>query len=226
MAAARRWALFAISLASLSAMSYAGVVLAFSVSVTPEVLEANHDLPQGGRAVLARVVDPARVETHALDGEGALLVSGERAGGLFPSSAQDVTMARALYYVDALPAPTNVTLANVPSRNGTSTLTVDADALANGATGWIVMGSGEDAPRFYAAGDVLGVVARFTSGYTLGLTFAAGLAGFILPLVAIVVTHRPSGQRGAPETFCRECGGPMPKSSEFCMRCGAYRSGE
>lgn len=226
MAAARRWLLFALSLASLSAMSYAGVVLAFSVRVTPEMVEANPDLTQGGRAVLVRVADPALVRTHADSGEGALLVAGERSGSLFASSATGVTMARALLYVDASAASANVTLIGVPSRGGATGLTLDPAQLSNGTAGWVVMGSGESAPRFFAQHAVLGEVSRFASATTLGATFAAGLLGFLLPLVAVVVTHKPSGRRGAPEIACRECGSPMQGGADFCLRCGAYRAGE
>ena len=226
MAAARRWALFAISLASLTAMSYAGVLLAFSVRVTPEMLEANPDLSAGGRAVLARSGDPSAVSTHAQGAEGALLVAGDRAGSLFPSSARNVSMARALLYVDASALPGNVTLVNVPSSNGTSNFTLDPAALANGTAGWVVMGAGESEPRFLAAGEVLGHVSQLVSGVTLGVTFALGLLGFAAPLVVLVVTHRPS-RRGAPAGgMCGECGSVMPASSAFCLRCGAYRSGD
>lgn len=224
MAAVRRWALFGIALASLVMMTYAGVLLAFSVRLTPELLDANRDLPEAGRAIVVPIADPQLVRTHAATGEGALLAAGKKEGA-FAANAQDVTLGRALAWVP-IGTTANVTLTDVPSRNGTSNLTVDAAALAGGREGWIVMGSGEEAPRFYAREEVLGEVARFSSGAALGWTFAAGIAGFVAPLVALIFTHRPSGKKGALEFACRECGAAMPRGAEFCLRCGAYRSGD
>jgi len=230
---ARRWLLFSLALSSLVVMTYAGVMLAFSVTLTEEMADANAGVPREGRVVVVPVADPRLVRTHAEHGEGALLVAGQTTGS-FPAGARDTSLGRALAFVapasrdgdNATYEPATLELAGVPARNGTTNLSVDVAALAAGGAGWIVMGSNEETPRFVARGDVIGEVARFASPYSLGLTFAAGFAGFIAPLVAIIVTHRPSGRRGAPPIVCRECGSAMTTSMDFCVRCGAYRTGD
>lgn len=227
MAAGRRWILFGLALASLVVMTYAGVLFAFSVPVTDEMLETNRDLPDAGRALVMPIVDARSVRTHASAGDGVLLVRGE-SEGTFPAGATDLAMARALAYVEPMNGtyePANLSLVDVPTSRGTSDLTIDVASLAGGATGWIVMGTGETEPRFFAKDDVLGEVARFASGTTLGLTLALGFLGFVAPLVGIILTHRPSGKRGAPTIVCRECGAPFPHNGEFCLRCGAYKAG-
>lgn len=208
-------------------MTYAGVLLAFSVPVSAQMLEANRDLPAGGRALVVPVVDADAVATHALTGEGALLVAATEKRSL-PANSIGLSMGRALAHV----APTNGTyeppqrtFVDVPSANGTSNVTLDVASLAGGASGWIVMGSGEAAPRFVPDDDVVGAVEGFASGASLGLTLALGFLGFLAPLVAVVVTHKPSGKRGSPRIVCRECGAAFPHNGEFCLRCGAYQAG-
>lgn len=206
-------------------MTYAGVLLAFSVPVTPAMLEANDDVPEAGRAIVVPVLDPFSVRTHAKDGEGSFLVAGDRASS-FPAGTQDPSLRRALAYVEPRNGtyePAQISVDGVASRNGTSPFTLDVAALAGGASGWIVMGSNEEAPSFVARSAVVGEVARFTSGAGLAAAFALGFVGFIAPLVALVATHRPRGQRGPPVHVCRECGAAFPSNSDFCLRCGAYR---
>ena len=206
-------------------MTYAGVLMAFSVPLTPRMLDANADLPEAGRAIVVPVPDPRAVRTHALHGEGAYLLAG-RNDGSFPSGTRDASLARALAYVapqEGVYDPPELTFAGVASRNGTSELTVDVAALAQGASGWIVMGSNEEEPRFFARDEVVGEVVRFVSSSGLGTLFASAFVGFVAPLVFLVATHRPAGRAGAPIAMCRECRASMSPSAEFCLRCGAYR---
>lgn len=227
----RRWILFALAMASLVIMTFAGVLLAFSVPVTDEMLAANSDLPEASRVIVVPIANGATVRTHLADGEGALLVGGKLSGsGSFPASASDLSMRRALVHVSPVNGtyePATLTLAGVPSRNGTRDLTLDVAALAGGASGWIVMGSAEDEPTFYAEEDVVGDVARFASINALGATFALGFLGFVAPLIGLVVTHKAPARRSpaGADILCRECGGAMPHNGEFCLRCGAWRGG-
>lgn len=207
-------------------MTYAGVLLAFSVAVTDEMLEANRDVPEAGRALVVPIGDRSSVPTHLDVGEGAFLVAGE-GGGAFPAGATDVRMARALAYVEPLNGtyePAQLSLVGVASRNGTANLTIDVATLAGGQSGWIVMGSGQEAPSFFASERVIGEVTRFASGGTLALALALGSVGFVAPLVVVILTHKPAARRITHELVCRECGAPFPANGEFCLRCGAYRA--
>lgn len=223
-----RWALFSASILSLMLMTYAGVLLAFSVPLTSEMLRLNPDAPEATRVVVVPITDPRVVRTHAEHDEGAYLVSGELDGS-FPASAHGTSMARALAYVpppvDGVYEPANLTLTGVPSAHGASDLSVDVAALAAGRSGWIVMGAAEETPRFLAREDVVGEVARFASSSGLGLAFGAAFVGFVGPLIVLIVTHKPTGRRGPPVTIgCLECGAPLPTTADFCLRCGAYRA--
>lgn len=217
--ARRRWLLFGLSLGSLVILTYASLLVAFSVPV------------DGERALVAPVVDPTLVKTHGRDGEGELLVSGEGEGAV-PSTASNVSMGRALAYVspgaNGTYSPASLALADVPAENGTRNLTLDVATLAGGASGWIVLDEGAEEPRFVRRDDALGTVARFESTVTLGSYLALGTVGFIAPLVALIATHRGAGRKGAAGAAvnaCRECRAPLAPNDAFCTRCGAYRSG-
>ena len=217
--AARRWLLFGLSLASLLAMTYAGVSLAFSLKVTPDVADANPEAKLGSRMIVRQVAAPEAVRTAAEGGEGDLVVSGLNAAG-FVAQATNVTVGHALAFVrpDA-----NGTYANasVVSRGNE---TVNVTALAAGGTGWIVQGANEPAPRFVPAASVLGVVDGFQNATLLPGLFTLAVVGFLAPLVTIVLTHRGGGTRGAPAAanLCRECRAPLASNVDFCIRCGAY----
>lgn len=216
--AARRWLLFGLSLSSLLAMTFAGVSLAFSLKVTPDMAEADPDAKLGTRMVIHLIGDPAEVRTLSADGDGDLVVTAD-AGAAFVARAQNVSLARALAY--ATP-DTNGTYAPA-TFTGRANATVNVSALAAGGTGWIVQAANEEAPRFVPAENILGEVVRFENATLLPALFIAGVVGFLAPLVAIVVSHRGGGPRSASVgNLCPECRAPMAASAEFCVRCGAY----
>jgi hypothetical protein len=213
--ALRRWLLLALSLLSLFLLAAAGVGLAYSVVTGMG----------GERALVLPVPDPALVETGS---HGALLAIGE-SGGSFPSSATNVTLERALAY--AAPG-TNVTvqLADVPMPNGTRNMTLDLAAMGHGKAGFVVKADDERDPRFVETKNVVGAYAGPTTTTFLLFAFVGGLLGFLLPLIALVVTHKPSGKpgiaSGRSDLVCRECRAPLAAGAEFCQRCGAWRSGK
>lgn len=214
----RRGILFATSIASLLLLTYAGVLLAFSVPLTDEIHAANPDVPQGARAVVVPIGDAASVKTLLRNESPALLLQGD-ADGSFPTGATDLRMGRALLYV--APGSTgNVTIDNA---------TIDLAAFSGGSEGWILRGSAEQDPWFSATDATLGEVARFETPAKLGALFAGGALGFVAPLVVVILTHR--GGRRAPGSsapaalVCRECRAPIAANAEFCMRCGAYTQG-
>lgn len=216
--AARRWLLFGLSLASLLAMTYAGVSLAFSLKVTPEMAESDPDAQLGSRMVLRAISDPREVATLAEGRPPDLLALGDP-GAAFIARAQNVSLVRAIAYV-------------APDENGTyepatvvtgDNTTVNVTALANGGTGWIVQSATMGEPSFAPRETVLGEVMRFENATLLPAVFILGIVGFVAPLVTIVVTHRGAGPRSAPVGhYCRECRAPMTPAAEFCVRCGAY----
>lgn len=199
---------------SLVLLTYAGVLLAFSVEV-PEDAARDIEAPAGARAVVVPIASPASVRVRG-DGEpGALLATGEAAGS-FPSGATDVRMGRALVHV---PAGANGTFAH-------GNATIDLAAASGGAEGWLIAGP-DDAPWFAPADATLGEVVRFESPARMGLLFGVGTFGFVAPLIALIVTHRGAKRApDAPVAFCPECRAPMAGSAEFCMRCGAWRARE
>lgn len=221
--APRRWLLFGIALASLVLMTWAGILLAFSVPVDDPTRAANPGA--GDRAIVLPIRDPSLVATHARGPDAKLLAAGD-ADGAFPVNAKDVSFGRALAYVapDANGSydPATLELADVRVSNGTTNLTIDVAALAGGERGFLVMPSGADEPTFLREPDVLGEVGAFDSTASLAGRFALGLAGFILPLVILVATHRGGARRGAGVIVCRECRAPLPPATDFCMRCGAW----
>lgn len=218
----RRFVLFGLSISSLLLLTYAGVLLAFSIEVTDDVVAANPGVPSGSRAVVVPLGDPTEIAT-LLDGTKAdLLVQGETDGG-FPTGATNVRIGRALAFV---PEGSNGTLA-VPNAN----VTLDLGALSGGAEGWILRGDGETDPWFSPTGRTLGRIETYETPGKLGALFALGALGFVAPLVYIIVTHK-GARRGAAEgaprpgvAICRECRAPMTPDATFCMRCGAYTQG-
>lgn len=221
--APRRWLLFGIALASLVLMTWAGILLAFSVPIDEETRLANPGV--GDRAVVLPIRDPSLVATHARGPDARYLAAGD-ADGTFPVNAKGVTFGRALAYVapDANGSydPATLDLVEVRVSNGTTNLTVDVAALAGGEAGFLVMPPGADEPTFFREDKVLGEVGAFDSTSGLGARFALGLVGFLVPLITLVATHRGGKRRGADVIVCRECRAPLPPSSDFCMRCGAW----
>lgn len=239
--AQRRWPLFVLSLGSLVVLTYAAVLLTFSVPVTDAMVEANR-LPGAQepnareRAIVLPLTDPTLVPTFAARGEatlghpGALLASGDPSAS-FPASATNVSLGRALAYVsrgaDGTYAVSTLNLTDVPvaDGNGTSTvnLTIDVPALAGGGTGFIVKGDAEREPRFVPLDEVVGQVARFEARSSIGWLFASGAFGFVAPLVFVVLTHRGAGRKGpAGMAVCRECRRPLAPGADFCSACGAW----
>lgn len=220
--AARRWLLFGLSLASLLAMTYAGVSLAYSQKVTPEMAEANPEAKLGARMVLRVYAHPDEVRTVADDGEGDLLASGEP-GPSFLATAAGVELGRALVFVAPDENGTYTPATFVDGRNETVNVTAFVAAAGGTGEGWIVQGAGESEPRFVPLPRALGTVERFENATLLPALFAGGLLGFVTPLVVIVLTHRGTGRRGPPpRDTCAECRAPLAASADFCTRCGAY----
>lgn len=223
--APRRWLLFGIALASLVLMTWAGILLAFSVPLDEDARRANPEVGGADRAVVLPIRDPSAVATHVRGPDAALLASGD-ADGSFPVNARNVALGLALAFVapdaNGTYAPATLTLADVPTTNGTTNLTVDVATLAGGASGYVVMAAGDAAPRFVPADKALGEVGGFESTVGLGGRFALGLVGFLLPLITLVATHRGGKRRGAEVIVCRECRAPLPPATDFCTRCGAW----
>ncbi|HUR67879.1 MAG TPA: hypothetical protein VM370_01430 [Candidatus Thermoplasmatota archaeon] len=216
-----RWLLFGVAMSSLVLLTYAGVVFAFSVPVTPGLAQANADAPEGARAVVVPIGTVRSVATLAEGRAPALLASG-RSQGSFPSSASDVRMGQALAYVEK-------------GANGTievANLTLDVGALSGGSEGWIVKAANERDAWFTPKADTLGQVARYERPAFLALLLALGTVGFLAPLVAIIVTHKGAraapgrSAAGAPQIVCAECRAPLAAGTDFCTRCGAYRRAE
>lgn len=221
--ARRRWLLFALSIASLVILTYASVLLAFSVDVTPEMRAANADAITEGRAIVLPAAQPRFIRTEAANGDGALLAIGQREG-TFPASARDVSVLRAIAFVND-ETPRALEVVNVTMPNGTQNVTIDLDAIGARGEGFVVKGDAEETPRFVATGDVLGHVDRVESTGALAGLFLVGAIGFVAPLVVAIATHRGAGRRGAPGAgfVCRRCRGTLAPDATFCLRCGEYR---
>lgn len=231
--APRRWLLLLLSLASLVVLSYAAIVVSFSVPVTSEMAQANA-APEldGKRALILPMGDPALVPTFVApqdarerDAPGAFLVVASQPAD-FPASTEDASLARALAWVPA-GANDTLVLAGVPARNGTTNLSLDLAALSGGAAGFLVKGDAEDAPRFVTEAQVVGQVARYDTSLSVLALFVTGSIGFVAPLLLLVITHRGAGKRG-PQAgglhVCAECRAPLGPGMEFCTRCGAWAS--
>jgi len=224
--AARGWLLFGVALASLVLMTWAGVLLAFSVELDDAARAANPEAGDATRAIVLPANDLGSLATHAEDGEAGILVASETQGNL-PSGATGVSLGRALARVapdeNGTYTPGTIELVDVPSANGTTNLTLDVAALAGGAQGFLVMGAGETEPRFVPDERVLGTLGQFASATSLWARFAVGLAGFLMPLLMVVATHRGGKRAGADVAVCGECRAPLPARASFCLRCGAYQ---
>lgn len=219
-----RWLLFTVSVCALGLMTYGGVLFAYSVPLSPAMLDANPDLPAAERVIVWPRGAPETLPTHAADGRGAYLVIGY-ANGTMPAAATHARLARALIFVEpGASTGATVDLVDVPSANGTTNFTIDVGARSGGAAGWIVMGAGEDAPWFVGRDAVIGPALRLASNAELALLLVGGFLGFLAPLAVVVATHRP---RASPERagalYCRECRAMLPASATFCLRCGAYQ---
>ena len=240
--AQRRWLLAVLSVASLLILAYGGVLLSFSSGVT-ERMEAESRLPgedmpaRGARAlVLPHRGDPAAIPTFNDSGPallfgqpGALLLVAEEVPD-FPAGVDNASLVRAMAWVPEGTSNLTVTLRNVTYREGDNlsidNLTVDAGALSGGRAGFLVKGDASREVRFAPAGHVVGTVEGFETLGHLVTILILGATGFVVPLVVIVATHRPSGRPGLGEVICAECRGPMPAASDFCPRCGAWKKGK
>lgn len=216
--AARRWLLFGLSLASLLAMTYAGVSFAMSIKVTPEIAAMEPEAKLGSRMLLSSIASQEDVATFAKNESPALLATASEPGALV-AQARNVSIGRAMAFVqpdvNGTYEPETLTL-----RDNT---TVNVTALAAGGTGWIVRGTNEPTPRFVPQEQVIGIVRQFQNATLLPALFVGGIVGFLAPLVTIVLTHRGGGPRlAAVGNLCLECRAPMPASADFCTRCGAY----
>lgn len=241
--AARRWLFVVVSLASLLILAYGGVLLAYSVPVT-DGMEAESRLPgmedptSGRRARVLPVRDPARVATFSGGGApegdlpGALLVVADGSSG-FPAASENASVVRALAYVtvdaEGRPMPATLELTNLTQREGdnvtTYNATLDVGALAGGQAGFLVKPDATDAVRFVPEDRVVGTVEGYERLGDLLTVFLLGGAGFVIPLVFLVMTHRPSGRPGTGEALCAECRRPMPGAADFCPGCGAWKKG-
>lgn len=238
--AARRWLLLVVSLVSLTVLLYGGVSLAFSVDVT-ETMERASRLPgqsaptAGQRVLVLPLVEPRELPTFERGAEavlghpGAILVLGDD-DGTFPASAVNVSLARALVFVDAGNA-SQVTLADVPvvvEGNATATnLTLDLAALSGGREGFVVKPDAAPEAFFVPTDGVVGQVAQFESKADAYILLLLGTLGFVLPIVVLIMTHRPSGKPGigpGSAPICPECRAPTMAGHDFCARCGAYFS--
>lgn len=242
--AARRWLLFAISLASLVILAYGGVMLAFSVGVTDDMVAQSRlpgqSLPaEGTRALVAPIAGPQGVATAAgggdgwLDWSGALLLVADNEPS-FPASALNASLVRALAHVqpdtDGRYDPPTLQLAGIPgvAPDGnvtTDNLSIDVAPLAQGAKGWLVRADATGEIRFVPADRVVGRVDRFEPSGAITSTLVIGAIGFVTPLVILLATHRPSGRAGIGEVICAECRRPTPTGSDFCTGCGAWKRG-
>lgn len=202
-------------MASLVMLTYAGVLLAFSVVVSPEMAAAEPGTVTGSRAIVVPIADPRTITVRSADEPGALILTGN-ASGSFPSGTTDPRIGHALLYIPA-------------GANGTGEIdnvTIDLAAASGGAEGWIARGAGETEAWFAPADATVGEVARFEPRGRIGWLMAAGAVGFVAPLAALIVTHRGGAKRGADMTMCRECRAPLAGGSDFCVRCGAWRADE
>ena len=223
--AARRWILFATALVSLLFLTWAGVLLAFSVRIDEHAASFDPELGAADRAVVVPPRAPALVPTFQTHGaDGAWLALGEKGGSSFPSGATDVSLLLALAYAapDANGTYAAANLTDVPARNGTTNLTLDVAGLAGGGTGYLALDPRDESVRFVPTDAVLGEVVALETSAALALRFIVGAFGFVVPLLALMLTHKASKRTGAAFPFCHECRAPMGASSAFCVRCGAY----
>lgn len=234
----RRWLLLALSLGSLVILSYGAIAVAFSLPVTDEMAAANVIDPNapetGQRAVVSPIVNGADVATHRAEPRsGAWLVVADR-DVTIPASAENPSLVRALAYASVLhnrsyKEPT-ITLENLTASgpNGTYeyNVTVDLALVGDGGSGFLVKTASDPEVRFVPESRVIGQVARFESSVWVFALVGGGTLGFVAPLVALVLTARPTGRPGVPaSTFrglaCAECRRPLPSGAEFCTACGA-----
>lgn len=225
---------------SLAVLVYAGVSLSFSLPVDAESAQGFASAPgapaEGQRALVVPLVDGARVPTLAdpqdtttLGHPGALLVVG-RPGGIVPAQADDTRVVRALAYVrpDRDLAADLVNLTDVPTldENGTlvtQNMTLNATELAGSGTGFLVKSDHDANVTFVATESVIGQVVRFEPPGRITLLFAAGAAGFVAPILLLVMTHRGAAAGPGPGArLCRDCRAEIPEGDGFCHRCGAY----
>lgn len=210
-----RWVFFGVALASLVLLTYAGVLLSFSILVTEEIASVNPELVAGTRAIIVPLGGFSAVQTLDQNETPTLLVHSAGRTRL-PSNAVEPRFGRALLHV-------------AEASNGTAEVgnrTIDLAALSGGAEGWVLQGSDDEAPWFSAKDRTVGAYARPLAPALLTGLLAVGAIGFLAPLVGIVLTHKGGQRAGAPQLFCRECRAPMPGTSDFCMRCGAYSRSE
>lgn len=236
--ARRRWLLGILALGSLVLLAYASVLFAYSVPIS-ERMENESRLPgddeprTGQRALVVPVLNLAGLPTaynHTATGDDRpgtlLLVSDDDAN--FPAGVSNASVVRALAYVTA-DASGTIQVTGIPARDGdnatTTNLTLDVANLAQGRTGFLVKADATPDVRFVPENDVVGQVAHFEPTGDLVMLLVVGAAGFVLPIVALLATHRPSGKPGIGDVICNECRGPTNANLDFCTRCGAYKKG-
>ena len=239
--ASRRWLLVLLSVASLVLLAWAGILLAFSAPISDaaaaeSLLPGQEEPAAGHRAVVVPIVTPSEVPVFNATQEtflgvrGALLVVAEDDSD-FPAGARNASVVRALVYVPAgAPNGSFADLAGLPVKEGdnatTYNATFDLAALSGGQAGFLVKPDATRDARFVPAHQVVGQVVRFESVGDLVTLFLLGGIGFVMPLVVLVLTHRPSGRPGVGDVLCAECRRPMPGGSDFCPGCGAWKKGK
>lgn len=228
---------------SLAVLAYVGVLLAFSIAIDDAIVSESRPagvaVPEvGARAIVLSTGSPTSVATAARDNggflghAGAWLAVADAPAGL-PWAVSQPHLVRALAYVSpgafGAYAYDNITFEELPG--AAPNLTVDVSELAAGRTGFIVKGDNEATPWFVTTEMVVGQVVRFEPEASLFWLFVFGAAGFVVPLVVVVMTHRPSGRPGLPANVkgvaggstrvCQECFAGLSSHDSFCLRCGA-----
>lgn len=246
--AARRWLLLSLAILSMVLFVLGGLSLAYSARIGDDAADAarlpGDEGPLHGTRVLAiPIEDPKTLPTLANHAgtdalhqrDGALLVTADDAGDL-PASAHNVTLVRALAYVapagNGTYAPATVRLQNLTRVEGgnvtTYEQTVDVAPLALGKAGYLVKADAEGAIRFVPAERVMGEARAFLETSDVIWLLAITGAGFLGPVLWLIMTHGPSGTKGVPGGVpgvmggCPECRAPLPPGADFCTRCGAW----
>ncbi|MFA5861234.1 MAG: zinc ribbon domain-containing protein [Candidatus Thermoplasmatota archaeon] len=242
-----RWGFILLSVISLVVLVSAGVLTAFSVTVTPDMERATRlpgaaDPVAGMRALVVPIAAPTLVPTFlqpAPDAgapEGALLLVADP-GTSFPAQSRNASIVHALAFVAPTAngsfVPQTLTFTDLTHVEGNATIaenvTVDVNALAVGQTGFIVKAETERNITFVPTDHVVGTVAQYDPAPLIPSLFVLGGAGFVGPIIVLIVTHRGravSGVGSVTAGLCRECRAPLDAGSTFCTHCGAWQDGK